>query len=110
MDVMIDPGFWGEVGLAAAARLAVLAAVVWVARMVLARTAGTPGRRFSGEDHTSATSPRKRMDVAFAPAPAAAFFNLKPHPGLAAGTVPRSVTRDRLMDYLKQRSAERTTS
>jgi hypothetical protein len=108
MDVMSDPAFWGEVGLAAAARLAVLAAVVWVARMVLIRSSRTPSRTASREAYVSATTPRNRAAEALAPA--ATYFDLQQAAEPSAGTAPRSATRDRLMQYLQQRSAERTKS
>jgi hypothetical protein len=108
MDVMMDPVFWGEVGLAAAARLAVLAAVVWVARIVLARTPhippGTPARVIY-----ATTAPRNRAGETVDSAPPA-FVNLKPHAQSLAGTGPRSETHERLMQYLQQRSVERTMS
>jgi hypothetical protein len=107
MDVMTDPTFWGEVGLAAAARLAVLAAVIWVARMVLGKTTHTFSPALPRANYASATTPRSRLEDALSPAPPS-FVNLQPRAGSAGGTAPRSVTRDRLMQYLQQRSMERT--
>jgi len=109
MDVMIDPTFWGEVGLTVAARLAVLAAVVWVARMALVRTVPTSSQRQPRDEYASARhgGPHNRLDDALTSV-SPAFVSLQPRPGSAAGTGPRSATRDRLMQYLQQRSVERT--
>lgn len=38
MDIVTDPTFWGETGLVAASRLAVLAAVLWAARLTVRST------------------------------------------------------------------------
>jgi len=108
MDVMMDPAFWGEVGLAAAARLAVLAAVVWVARMVLARTPHIPPRTPARVSYAT-TAPQNRAGETVVSAPPA-FVNLKPHSQSLTGTGRRSETHDRLMQYLQQRSVERTMS
>lgn len=113
MEVMMDPTFWGEVGLSVAARLALLAAVVWVARMAVNRPglAASPSLRHANSE--SSPVPHHRFEPAPAPAPATAeptFLNLKPRPVPATAGGPHGATHDRLMQYVQRRAIERMPS
>ncbi|MBI5867635.1 MAG: hypothetical protein HZB43_05000 [candidate division Zixibacteria bacterium] len=111
MDVLMDPTFWGEVGLAAAAKLALLAAVVWVARMAVNRTrpASPPAPR--NVEYTPSAVTRHRIEPAAAPAATEpSFVNLKPRPVTAVAGTQHNVTHDRLMQYVQRRAMERIPS
>ncbi len=109
MEVLMDPTFWGEVGLAAAAKLALLAAVVWVARMAVNRTRLASSPR--NVEYTASAVPRHRIEPVPAPAPAEpSFVNLKPRPVPAVAGAQHNVTHDRLMQYVQRRAMERIPS
>jgi hypothetical protein len=108
MDVLTDMRFWGEVGLAAASRLALLAAVIWVARLVMAPRAA----RLSAPARERAISPaRPVVAAAVQTVSAARYVDLKsrprPAPAPSNAAAAPSALRERLSEYLKQPVAGR---
>ncbi|MBD3297682.1 MAG: hypothetical protein GF341_03425 [candidate division Zixibacteria bacterium] len=115
MDVFNDPTFWGEVMITTASRLALLAAVIWVARLAVR----TPSqRRPAARLQAAASTPVPRATMTAAAGDASTpfrYIDLRRGPERAE-TVdrPESTTSDplrqRLLDYLEQRETERTPS
>lgn len=115
MDVFNDPTFWGEAMITAASRLALLAAVVWVARLaVRTQTQSQSSHRpiaGAGIPVTQATmtvatgddsSPFRYIDLRRGPERAAVVNTPEP--------APVDPLRQRLLDYLEQRQTERMPS
>lgn len=115
MDVFNDPTFWGEVMITTAARLALLAAVIWVARLAV-RTSSS--RRHVPRLQAAASPPVPRASTPAAAGDASApfrYIDLRRGPERAETVEqPDSTTSDplrqRLLDYLEQRETERTPS
>ncbi len=115
MDVFNDPTFWGEVMVTAASRLALLAAVVWVARLAIR----TPSqRRPAARLQAAASTPASRATMTIAAGDASTpfrYIDLRRGPERAE-TVDQpepassDPLRQRLLDYLERRETERTPS
>jgi len=113
MDVLTDMRFWGEVGLAAASRLALLAAVIWVARLVLAnRPLARPATTNSAPPAPRATltptsAPRSTVSAALQTASNARYVDLKARPRAPQAPATASALRERLDEYIKKQGGER---
>jgi hypothetical protein len=115
MDIVTDPAFWGEVSLTAASRLAVLAAVLWIARLALRHAIPMAAPRTKA---AMAAPTRNRLETrrTQSPEPRARFLNLRNgqeagRPKAAADSEARNrdnPLRNRLMEYLEPRATERT--
>ncbi len=111
MDVMTDPSFWGQVTLTAAARLAVLAAVIWVAKIVIAGVSPASEPRAAIGSRAAAPPDKRNRLTESGLSGSPAYFDLRLDAGSRQpASSDRNVMRDRLMDYLRQRSAERSAS
>ncbi|GAB4317123.1 MAG: hypothetical protein Kow0074_05530 [Candidatus Zixiibacteriota bacterium] len=115
MDVFSDPTFWGEAMITGASRLALLAAVVWVARLaVRTQPQSGPSPRFQATQPMSA--PQATMTVvAGNDSTPFRYIDLRRGPERSAtanSPEPTSVDplRQRLLDYLEQRQTERMPS
>ncbi|MEW5701255.1 MAG: hypothetical protein AB1792_03400 [Candidatus Zixiibacteriota bacterium] len=119
MDIMTDPLFWGEVGLAVASKLALLAAVLWVARMAISAHTPTPMTDLTGRTaHARRLAVREGVAATTQPAVAAqestgraplGYINLRRAPErLGRATPPPDQLRQRLLEFVERRSAERT--
>lgn len=109
MEVLTDTRFWGEVGLAAAGRLALLAAVIWVARLVLVRQS-TPATRTTHPVRTGTPAPAATGPAGTAPSPRFVDLTTRATPvagarGPAPDLGPGSGLRERLNRYLQEPSA-----
>jgi len=108
MDVLTDMRFWGEVGLAAASRLALLAAVIWVARLVLANR---PVVRTATANNAPAAplppAPRPTVSAALQAASNARYVDLKARPRAPQAPANASALRERLNEYIKKQAGER---
>jgi hypothetical protein len=110
MDIVTDPTFWGDVGLTAAARLAVLAAMLWIARLAVRYAPPRPAHR--AEPSTLASEDRRE------PAPLTRYIDLRQTPQRRSlETKPlrqepsrSSPLRNRLREYLEQETTERSRS
>jgi hypothetical protein len=108
-DILTNPVFWGEVGLAAASKLALLAAVLWVARLTApelgGRRAETP-MAFAGVER----SDRRRSAEATAGRPGMSpepvYLNLRGQPEHRE-TTQRDLLQERLLAYIDARGTER---
>jgi hypothetical protein len=119
MDIVSDPAFWGDIGLVAASRLAVLATALWIVRLAVRgwtpRPAPTREAR-SQPPPRAASAPLRRPPERAASAPR--YVDLRPsRPSAPASVSIRGETetrrdhlRNRLMEYLDQRATERTQS
>ena len=118
MDTLTDPAFWGEVGLATAGRIALLAAVVWVARLaghprVQPQPIASAPKVAVNAATTSTRTTRSHHHNNRLPDSSARFVNLRSHtPDARADaatssqdTKPNEV-RDRLMEYVGQQTME----
>jgi len=117
MDIISNPLFWGEVGLAASSKLALLAAVLWVARLAIPARAPhmadmPPAPRFlregrvprAGADSSLAMPPRTDA----APRAVSGYVNLRrPPERVASAPASADQMRQRLLEYVERRSAGR---
>lgn len=112
MDILTDPKFWGDAMLTAAARLAVLAAVVWVARLAI-RVPQTAGGPRAATRKRSRTAARESAAGTTADGVPFRYIDLKRAPERKQDSVPAAAqpvdpVRRRLLNYLEQRETERT--
>jgi hypothetical protein len=115
MDVFNDPTFWGEAMITAASRLALLAAVVWVARMAVRTTAQTPLRSVTAPVTPSATPGLSRQTLGGDDTVPFRYIDLRRGPERIDEvrqpvTPPADPLRQRLLDYLEKRETERNAS
>ncbi|MEW5874075.1 MAG: hypothetical protein AB1752_02695 [Candidatus Zixiibacteriota bacterium] len=104
---MTDMRFWGEVGLAAASRLALLAAVIWVARLVLASRPGVRTAAASSAPAAPLPAPRPAVSAALQTASTARYVDLKARPRASQAPAASSALRERLNEYIKKPAGER---
>jgi hypothetical protein len=114
MDIVTDPTFWGETGLTVASRLAVLAAMLWIARLAVRYAPSRP----SSPRRTATPAPSVKTTAEITPSPAQAparFIDLRrssetPKPERVPERPPAPAghpLRNRLMAYLEHETTER---
>jgi len=113
MDILTDPKFWGDAMLTAAGRLAVLAAVVWVARLAVRTPQTAAGPRTATRKQSRKAAVRESTAGTTSNGVPFRYIELKRPPERQQGpdpVAPQPVdpVRRRLLSYLEQRETERT--
>lgn len=106
MDVLMDSVFWGDVGLAAASRLAVLAALLWAVKMLIERQIHDSVAVTAPPDAAGRTG-HTRLVLRRAAEMSTTSEADRPVVAAHAATSRRDALRERLLHYVEERAAER---